>query len=335
MHHRATLGHSAVTVLILALTHSAALAVDPSALPPGSDVVLTLDNNDVIKGRVLSLAGDSALIEHPVLGQVNLPLARIKSAVVTETAEEAAHKAADAAKAVAPPPPPPPIPEEARLSFWEGWKGTAELGINGSDGNSETLSARGGLSFKRATDEMETLAVLSYLYATNDGEKSKSRGEFFIRNDWLFKDSPWGFFAQGRLEFDEFQDWKWRASAFAGPSYTVVKNERTTFRVRGGAGVTREFGGSRNDIIPEALAGFDFAHKFDDRQSIFVNYEFLPNLKDTSDYRMNTKAGYEILVDPSSNMTFRLGLEDRYDSDPGSGRKKNDIEYFALLAWTF
>lgn len=320
---------------LITLFTAAALAIDPSALPPGSDSVLTLDNNDVIKGRIISVTGDTAVIEHAVLGQFTLPLARIKTAVVTRTADEAAQKAGEAAKAVAPPPPPPPIAEEATLSFWQGWKGTVEAGLNGSDGNSENLSARGGLGLKRVTDEMETVAGLSYIYSTSDGIKSKSRGELFIRNDWLFKDSPWGFFAQGKIEFDEFQDWNWRASAFAGPSYTVIKNETTTFRLRAGAGLTREFGGSRNDIIPEALAGFDFTHKFDERQSIFVNYEYLPSLKQFPDYRMNAKAGYEIVVDPSSNMTLRLGVEDRYNSDPGSDRKKNDFEYFALLAWAF
>ncbi|MBL8745290.1 MAG: DUF481 domain-containing protein [Phycisphaerae bacterium] len=309
--------------------------VEPSALPIGADVVLTLDNDDVIKGKVLSTTADSAVIEHPVFGQVNVALARIKASAVTSNPEEARHVAAEAAKAVAPPPPPTPIPEEAKLSFWEGWKGQLEAGVNGSDGNSETLNARAGLSLKRTTDAMDTLVAANYNYATDSGEKSKSRGELFVRNDWFFKDSPWGFFAQAKIEYDEFQDWDYRASAFAGPTYTVIKNDRTTFILRAGAGVSREFGGGENDFIPEALAGFDFAHKFTEYQSVFVNYEYLPSLKDFPEYRMNTKAGYQIVVDPSSNLLLKLGIEDRYDSNPGDGRRKNDLDYFALLAWTF
>jgi hypothetical protein len=50
---------------------------------------------------------------------------------------------------------------------------------------------------------------------------------------------------------------------------------------------------------------------------------------------MNAKAGWEIVVDPEVNMTLKLGVEDRYNDNPGPDRKKNDIEYFALLAWSF
>lgn len=323
-------------VLATCLFVAGALArpVAQSALPVGADTVLTLDNDDVIKGKILSTTPDAAVVEHPVLGPITIPLARIKAATTT-TPEQAPHVAAEAAKAVAPPPPPPPIPEEAKLAFWQGWAGSVGAGVNGSDGNSETFNARAAIDLKRATDAMETAVGANYNYATDNGEKSKSRGELSIRNDWFFKDSPWGFFAQGKAEYDEFQDWDWRLSAFAGPTYIVIKNDRTTLRLRAGAGISREFGGDDNDIIPEALFGADFAHKLTDSQSLFINYEYLPSFKNFSDYRMVTKAGYEIVVDPKTKMTLKLGLEDRYDSEPGDGRKKNDIDYFALLAWKF
>lgn len=327
----------AALVVALAGAHAAlARQVDPAFLAPGNDYLFTLDNGDILKARVVSLAADSLTIEHPVLGSVTLPLARVSSAAPgpsaaqVEAAADKVKKEAEAAAAV-----PPPIQEEAKLSFFQGWKSSVQAGINGADGNTENLSARIGFATARLTDEMESRFDLTYTYATSDGEKSASRGEANYRNDWLFKDSPWGFFVQGKAEYDEFQDWDWRLSAFAGPSYTVVKNETTTFRLRAGAGISREFGGSENHIVPEALAGFDFAHKFTDRQSIFINYEYLPSLDDFPAYRMITKAGYEIVVDPTNNISLKLGAEDFYDSSPGEGRKRNDIQYFALIAWAF
>lgn len=329
--------HAAMLAFALIFLGSFAFGrpIDPGMLREGVDAVLTLDNDDVIKGRIMSVTADSAVIEHVVLGLLTIPIARINSAAVTETPEEAKHVAAEAAKAVAPPPPPPPIPEEAKLSFWDGWTGFVAAGLNGSDGNSETFNGRAALGLKRTTDEMESIVDATYNYATDSGEKSKSRGELFFRNDWFFRESPWGFFAQGRAEYDEFQDWDYRVSAFAGPTYTVIKNDRTTFRLRAGAGITREFGGESNEIIPEALFGFNFNHKLTEAQSVFVDYEFLPSLKNFSDYRMVTKGGYEIMIDPETKMSLKLGLEDRYDSMPGDDRKKNDIDYFALLAWSF
>ncbi|MDX2115287.1 MAG: DUF481 domain-containing protein [Planctomycetota bacterium] len=315
---------------------ASARPIEAAALTPGDDHLLTLDNGDVIKVRVISVTPETALVEHPVFGQMSVPLARVSAAAPAPSpaqVEAAAAKAKEEAAAALEVPP--PVQEEAKLSFFEGWKGSLAAGVNGSDGNSETFSGRIQFNANRLTDLNETRWDNSYLYATDNGEKSKNRFESVLRHDFLFKDSPWGFFVQGKAEFDEFQDWNWRASLFAGPSYALIKNDSTTLRLRAGAGITREFGGDSNDIVPEALFGFDFNHKFDDKQSLFFNYEYLPSLKNFSDYRMTAKAGYEILLDKKSNLSLRLGVEDRYDSEPGPDSKKNDVEYFALIAWAF
>lgn len=220
-------------------------------------------------------------------------------------------------------------------TFWDGWVGSVEFGLNGSDGNSETFSLRGGVSGERITKSMETRTSATYVYSTSDGEKTKSRGDLNLRNDWILGESPWSIYAQGRAEYDEFQEWNWRLSGYGGVGYAVVKNDRTLFRLRAGAGIQREFGGGENAIIPEAQFGFDFSHKLTDRQKIFATGDYYPSLKRFSDYRLVGKAGYELLVDPESNMTLKLGVEDRYDSSPGAGFVKNDLEYFAVLVWSF
>ncbi len=333
----------AACALLLALIagHAAARPVDPAAIPVGSDTVLTLDNFDTVRGRVLSVSDASVVLQNDILGQVSIPLARVTTATVAPAPEAAAKEAADIAAAreelrkKAEEAEKNKVPEEARISFWQGWKAIAEVGLNGSDGNSENFSIRAGLGLKRITDEMESTLYSSYIYVTSDGDKTKSRGEIAFRNDWMFKDSPWGLFAQAKAEYDEFQDWDWRFSAFAGPSYTVIKNDRTLLRLLAGAGITREFGGERNDIIPEALFGADFRHKLTERQSVFTNFEYLPSLKNFSEYRTNTKAGYEIIIDPDTKMSLKAGIEHRYNSEPGADKKKNDIEYFLMLAWAF
>lgn len=318
------------------------------ALPAfaAADEQIRLTTGEVLTVKVLQVTDTSIRFVHPVLGEITLPKGSVEILPPPPTAP-AAPAAADAAPAqpaatpAVPPPPAPPVepakpaPPPPPETFFDGWKGKIELGLNGSDGNAENLSFRGGIGGKRITEPMETTLDLGYIYATSDGAKNKSRGEINAKNDWLFKDSPWGFFAQGKVEFDEFQDWRWRTSVFAGPSYTFIKDDKTTLRMRAGAGLTKEYGGSRNEIIPEALVGLDFTHKLDDRQSIFFSAEWLPSLSDWPDYRVNAKAGYEVVVDPSTNMFLKLGVNDRYNSNPGDGFKKNDVEYFVLLGWEF
>jgi hypothetical protein len=219
-------------------------------------------------------------------------------------------------------------------SFFKGWKGSIEGGLNGSNGNSDNLSFRLGLGASRETSAMKTTAALTYTYATSDGEKTKSRGVFDLRNDWNLGERTI-FFATGKLEYDEFQDWDWRLSAFTGPGYYFVKSDRTKLLGRVGVGVTKEVGGSTNELIPEGLIGADLEHKITERQKCFVTVEYIPSISEAWDYRVNAKAGWEVLVDPEVNMTLKIGIDDRYDHNPGPGFKKNDIEYFILLAWNF
>lgn len=315
--------------------------VDDAAVPVGADVVLSLDNFDTVRGRVIEVSNGVALIENEIVGQVRVPLSRVTSAAIAPSPEQAAQEAEELEAAReevrrrAEEEEKNKTPAESSLSFWQGWKGNVGAGINGSDGNSETLSMRGTLGLVRATDELETAVGASYVYDTSEGEKTKSRGELTLRNDWIFRESPWGFFAQGKAEYDEFQDWDWRVSGAAGPTFTLIKHDSTSLRLRAGAGASRDFGGDSNDIVPEALFGVDLSHQLTAHQSLFANFEYLPSLKKFSDYRTLTKVGYEVVIDPRSKLSLRAGLEHRYDSEPGDATKKNDLEYFLMLVWTF
>ena len=220
-------------------------------------------------------------------------------------------------------------------SLFTGWKGTIEAGGSGTDGNTENFNLRAGVGFTRTAELLRTRLDASYLYSTEAGLKSQSRGVANALNDWFFRESPWGLFAKGRAEYDEFQDWDWRLSAFAGPSYLFWESDASSLRGRLGAGASKELGSSRNEVIPEGLAGLDFRYQFTPRQSMFADAEYLPSLSDFPEYRFNLRAGYEFLVDPVSKLRMRLGVENRYNSSPGTGFKSNDIEYFALLGLEF
>lgn len=225
---------------------------------------------------------------------------------------------------------------EQPASWTEGWTGSVELGLNGSDGNTETFNFRGGITGERITLDYETRAGFVYSYTRNDGTDTENRANAFIRNDWLLaEDSKWRIFALGDATFDDFQDWDYRVSAFGGVGYEFIDTDKTFLLGRVGLGVTREIGGSENAFIPEGVLGADFTHKLTERQKVYANVDFYPALDDFGPYRLVSRAGWEILVDPETSMSLKLGVEDRYDSDPGDGFKRNDLDYFALLVWSF
>jgi hypothetical protein len=65
-----------------------------------------------------------------------------------------------------------------------------------------------------------------------------------------------------------------------------------------------------------------------------LNFDYLPSLDNFPDFRLDARAGYQIRVDPDSNLLLRAGVVDRYNSNPGN-RKRNDVEYFLMLGWEF
>jgi putative salt-induced outer membrane protein YdiY len=329
--------------LILTLVGSACIAgvavaqegTPPPAAPAAAadnQTLVTLTNGDLIKGTLVS-DGDPVVIEHAVLGRVSFPRSAVAS-VKTMSTGDAGKATAAAAEAAGkfPPPPPPPDPD----SFFKGWKGLLGAGLNGSSGNTEELSARVALGLLRETSQTKTTLDLSYNYGTSDGEKNKDNGRFDARNDWLPQgESKWRPFVQGSIEYDTFQDWDWRVSAYGGVGYELIKTDKILFMPRIGIGASREFGGDDNKIHPEGLLGADFAWTINDRSKFFVNLDTYWLLDEIPDYRAFLKAGYSIVVDEKSGMTLSLGIEDRYDASPGEGKNRNDLNYFLLMAIPF
>ncbi|MBX3363523.1 MAG: DUF481 domain-containing protein [Phycisphaeraceae bacterium] len=225
--------------------------------------------------------------------------------------------------------PPPPA------TWLSGWKGGVSLGLNGSEGNTDRLSLRAGVNGQRVVERYDTRFGLTYVYSAEDGSKTEHRFRGDLRNDWLFQDSPWRIFAQGAVDIDEFQNWDWRLQGFGGVGYAFIREERTELIGRAGLGASRAFGGDDNDVRFEAILGVDFARQITDRQKFTFTGEVYPSLSDGGEFRALLRAGYEILVDPESGLSLKLGVEDRYDSDPGGDTKKNDLDYFVLLVWSF
>lgn len=230
------------------------------------------------------------------------------------------------------------IPPES-LSFWKGWEGSVELGITGSAGNSETFNFRTGIALERIRPKMETRVGLLYNYSTDDGSETKNRFEASARNDWLMPDSRWRYFVQGKYEFDEFQSWDSRISGFGGVGYEFIRPEDQPANLslvgRAGLGGAQTIGGPDESFTPEALLGLDFDWVIKDGQKFFVHTELFPSLDEFGDFRWITDVGYEILLSQENNLFLKLGVQDRYDTNPGGMAKRNDVDYYVTLGWKF
>jgi putative salt-induced outer membrane protein YdiY len=216
------------------------------------------------------------------------------------------------------------------------WTGSVEVGINGSEGNTRTLNGRAAASAQRETDSMVTKARISYKVARTGSVTTENKAQADIRNDWkLEKDSRWSVFAQGAAEYDDFQNWDLRVSAFGGVGYRFIDEKDTKLNGRAGLGASKKIGGDDTDVVPEGLLGADFSHNLTERQKLTASIDLFPSLSNVGDYRAVTRAAWEVVVDPEVKMSLKIGVEDRYDSSAVAGTKRTDFDYFALLVWSF
>jgi hypothetical protein len=120
-------------------------------------------------------------------------------------------------------------------------------------------------------------------------------------------------------------------------SWAVATTSSRTTRPRSSrawaSGGRQDFGGPDTDFRPEGVLELEASQKLSDRQTINGRIEIVPNFE-SSEYRVNSRANWSIVIDPESNLSLRVGADIRYDS--GSRSNENtDIDYFMTLGWSF
>jgi hypothetical protein len=220
------------------------------------------------------------------------------------------------------------------------WSGSGEAGFNGATGNSELFNLRLGWNAKRQTESNILTTDFVYTYTRTEGLTSTNQAILNARDEILFGASPWSVFASSLLEYDELRAYDLRAGFYGGVGYTVVDDKTMTFKLRGGAGAVYETStrsGSTLDSrwVPELILGYDFRYALNDRSSFLSVMDYYPRVDDLNNFRLRIRGGYEYVLDPDTGTVLRLGLQNRYDSDPGLNSKKNDLTYFATLGFKF
>jgi putative salt-induced outer membrane protein YdiY len=214
------------------------------------------------------------------------------------------------------------------------WKGNVELGLDGSEGNSQRFNLRFGVDAKRKTDQDVLSLDLDYHKHQSHSEETAHRAFLDWKYEWLFQDSPWTWFGHGTVDYDEFKAFDVRVSIDAGLGYQFIETDATTLVGRCGGGWSREIGGPDDEYVPEAVFGLDFERQLTKRQKLTATVDYMPDVTDFSDFRLRVKSAWEVLLDAEMNLSLKLSVLDRYDSTPHDA-KPNDVDYAATLLWSF
>ncbi len=212
------------------------------------------------------------------------------------------------------------------------WESSFQIGINGTTGNTETMSFRVGADTKHKTAN-NTLAVsMNYARTQANGRETQNNALLTVRDDWDFANSPWSMFVRETTEYDEFKAYDMRVAIHTGFGYYFFKHPRASLKGRFGSGASREIGGPNDDISPEAVFGADIESKLTARQTIEATMDYLPEWGKWDDYRFQSRASWAIQLATDANLSLKLSVYERYDSTP-EGRRPDDLDYALLLLW--
>lgn len=314
---------------IAGLAQAGAIATDFfSSLPQNSTILLTLANGDSLLGKFQSFdaATQTVTLENETLGTLHLDAQKIADAKLFNADTQVLTK----------------IEIQEKHPKQKIWESQISGGLNGTSGNSKNLSIRGGAKTKRQTDRnkatLEGNYVLGYSKDSTTGQNKKNTHRFTAdgRSEWPIAPLPrLNVFLASSFEWDEFKDYDARWAISSGLGYDIIKQTNLLLATHLGAGVSREFGGTQDRWTPEGVAGVNLEYSPYDLAKFSAASEIFPNLNDLGEFRSVSKAGWTLFFTKAKTFNTGLGVEHRYDSTPGVGRKSSDWDYFATLTWLF
>lgn len=217
----------------------------------------------------------------------------------------------------------------------DGWENSAELGLNGASGNTESMTLQSGARLKRRSDWTTFDVRLLQNRTQNAGAISQNNALLYVDFERKIAQSKWNYFLKQGLEYDELRNFNLRYFLNSGLGYNWVEREGLLLSSRFGAGASREFGGPNDDWTPEALFGGTYEHQLNPRNKWVAKFDYFPSWEDFGNYRTITDLAWEYLLSEERNLSLKLGTLHRHDSQPSGAARRNDLNYSALLLYKF
>lgn len=274
----------------------------------GRAASLTLSNGDTLSGEIVEETDAHVVIEHPVLGRIQVERSQLQQ-------------------------------EKKRAgllgtSFLEGWKRHFEVGMSGSSGNTTEQDFRVALVGSYEDEERRWNFNSAYKVQRTNHESTSNALMAELGHDWLFDGSPWFTFAALRFDWDQFKDWDNRVIGSGGVGYEFVKREDFNLRGRTGASLARR-SGVEDDLRPEILLGLESTWKLNSWQVIRWATTLYPSVDDFGEFRSVSTAEWVIALTKADGLSFKLGVENEYESDVEAGTENNDLSYYGALVFDF
>jgi len=197
---------------------------------------------------------------------------------------------------------------------------TGDVGLVSASGNSSVTTVNVGDKVLIQTADKKRIFTQTFalVYGRSEGEVNASNWRAGTRLDYGLSARLY-LFGQLGLDRNRFAGIDRRFEEGAGLAWRVVADAQDLLGLEGGLSLfqqrnTSASDGGLDDNFTAARAALAYKHDFSKTAFLSQNLEFLPNLNDTDDWRLNSESA---LVSPiSQNVVLKVSYVIRYDHLP-------------------
>jgi putative salt-induced outer membrane protein YdiY len=211
------------------------------------------------------------------------------------------------------------------------WRANIGLAASYASGNTESTNLSLKAEAVRATSADRITANARALHGETDGTQTAAQYGLGGRYDYSVSDRTYAF-GQANYLRDELANLKMRLSGAGGIGYRLIDEEKQKFEVYAGLGYSREdyfdptivAGELRTSYgFAEVVLGEESSHQLTDTTRLRQKLALYPNLDDPGEFRGEFDAGIAVAINRTLDLT--VGVNYRYNSDPGTGLDNYDL----------
>jgi putative salt-induced outer membrane protein YdiY len=174
-------------------------------------------------------------------------------------------------------------------------------------------------------------AEFNYAESTSDGDTETTSKNFTLfSNGEREIDALNFYYLNGKYFYDGEADVDYRITIGPGVGRYLIKNETKKLLTEiGPSYVWENVDGTKNEYMALRI-GERYDHKLSDTSKLWQSAEILPQVDDLANYLVNFEIGVEAKLNGTLNL--RVVLQDKYNSQPGDDKDKNDVTFIAGIS---
>jgi putative salt-induced outer membrane protein YdiY len=213
------------------------------------------------------------------------------------------------------------------------WSATLEAGGVLTEGNTETLNARGRFDVRRKSPDDLLHFYLAAQYSEQDDIRSQNEYLGGVRFEATVTER-WYWYTRLELEFDEFENLDLRATAAAGVGYYWLKKPEHELKTSVGAGYRHEsYDSGRTTDEAVIDLGLDYRADLAPWVQFTHSTVYNPAFEDFDDYRLRLDTALLLPFAGTDDLKLKLGVKNEYNSRPVGGLERLDNTYYANVVW--